>query len=334
MGCTVKLQRGVNHAVVSLMEKGGHGGMTIDKAQVGWGFAPGTFGELVHGEIDDVPFLITLSIPWGTRATFAPTPGQPLNVWPAYRKKAKRAAELLLTSWGIDPEGTVVLQSTLPVGKGMASSSADVVATLRAVAASFGRQLSPRELASLAAEVEPTDGIMFPGVVAFDPLRGRLLERLGQPPPMLIAGVLGRGRINTEDHHRRWRSYTPEQQHRIQEALAYARDGVRARDVDLIGRAGRISAEVEAERDPDPALDEFLSIAKEEDVGVIIAHSGTVRGVVLPASVPRAKLRHLEQRLWSLNAGAVHRLPVAAPPLKSLAGNGVCNVGPVGLLAD
>ncbi len=295
--------------------------MTIDDAKVGWGFAAGTFGELVHGEIDGVPFLITLPIPWGTRATYAAVPGQPLTVWPAHRKKVKKAAEVLLSSWGQPLEGTLVIQSALPVGKGMASSSADIVASLRAVAAAFDRELSPHLLAAVSAAVEPTDGIMFSTVVAFDPLGGRLLERLGPPPPALIMGVLGRGRINTENHHRQWKPYHQRHQQRIQDALSLAREGVRRRDAALIGQAGRISAEVEAEREPDASLDALLAISDQEKAGAIIAHSGTVRGVVLPFSPPRAHLRRIEQRLWALQAGPVYRIPVATSPAKTLSGS-------------
>ncbi|PSR23054.1 MAG: GHMP kinase [Sulfobacillus acidophilus] len=292
----------------------------IAQSTAGWGFSPGTFGELVQGEIGGIPFLITLPIAWGTRATFVSAPGYPLEVWPSHRRKARRAVEMLLTAWEKPIEGVLMIQSTLPVGKGMASSSADIVAACRAVAAHFGRYLPPARIAEISAAIEPTDGIMYDGVVAFDPIRGKLLERLGAPPAMVIVGVLGHGRINTEDHHRRRLDYEPEQERRIQEALDYARAGIKTRDAKLLGQAGRISAEVARERESDPSLDELLQIADDEACGVIIAHSGTVRGVLVSSTVSRVTLRRLEQRLWRLDTGPVYQIGVANPRVGTLSG--------------
>lgn len=231
---------------------------------------------------------------------------------------------MLLTAWDKPVEGVLVIQSTLPVGKGMASSSADIVAACRAVAAYFGRSLSPGRIAELSGKIEPTDGIMYGDVVAFDPIHGKLLERLGAPPAVVIVGVLGHGRINTEDHHRHRSEYARDQQQRIQAALVYAREGIEKRDVALLGQAGRMSAEVAREREPDPSLDELLRIAEEEDAGVIIAHSGTVRGVLVSSAVPRVKLRRLEQRLWRLDTGPVYQIAVQNPRSRALSGR-VCS---------
>jgi L-threonine kinase len=227
---------------------------------------------------------------------------------------------MLLTAWDKPVEGVLMIQSTLPVGKGMASSSADIVAACRAVAAYFGRRLPPGRIAELSAAIEPTDGIMYDGVVAFDPIQGKLLERLGAPPALVIVGVLGRGRINTEDHHRHRADYEPQQERRIQEALDYARAGIATHDANLLGQAGRISAEVAREREPDPSLDELLRIADDEACGVIIAHSGTVRGVLVSSAVSRVTLRRLEQRLWRLDAGPVYQIGVLNPRSRALSG--------------
>lgn len=289
---------------------------------VGWGFAPGTFGELLYGALDDVPFLVTLPIPWGTRATFSGG-GDQLTVWPAHRRKARMAAELLLDHWGQPPGGVLVVQSTLPIGKGMASSSADMVASLRAVAAYCNKRVTPAVMAELCARIEPTDGIMFPGVVALDPIRGHLLERLGPSPGVVIVGVLGHGRINTEDHHRRRLPYERHHQDRLRQALMLARQGLDERRVDLLGDAGRISAEVEWERGQDPSIESLMQIADSEKTGLLIAHSGTVRGLLVDGRTPRAVLRRLEQKLWALNAGPVYRIPVEDPRSDSLTGRDV-----------
>lgn len=287
---------------------------------IGWGFSAGTFGELVFGAIDHTSFLITLPIPWGTRAVFVHDPRSSLEIWPAYRHKARRAVELLLAEWGKPIGGQMVIQSSLPIGKGMASSSADIVAACRACAAFFGRQLTSRDIARISAAIEPTDGIMYPGLVAFDPMRGVLLERLGSAPPAMIIGVLGHGRINTEDHHRQQEPYANSHQDRLKEALRLAREGIRGKNARLLGQAGRISAELEWERSGDPSIQSLLAIAERENVGVVIAHSGTVRGFLVGLAQGRVTWRRLEHGLRTLEAGPVYRIPVTTLPVQSLSG--------------
>lgn len=293
----------------------------MGQIESGWGFASGTFGELVQGEIDNTPFLITLPIPWGTRAVFHGTPEGALELYPAHKRKARRAAELVLEEWGYPQSGVLVVQSALPVGKGMASSSADVVAVIRAVAAYWGKSLEPGDAARLAAQIEPSDGIMYPGVVALNPRTGQLLERMGPVPSALVVGVLGHGRINTEDHHRLRERYEARHQDRLKEALKWVRRGVKRRDVAALGQAGRISAEVQLERHPDEALARFLEIADQEGLGVMIGHSGTVKGALLPLPTPSAKIRRVEQRLWALDSGPVYRIQVGPVPTR-LSGKG------------
>lgn len=288
-------------------------------AQPSWGFSAGTFGELVYGEIDETPFLVTVPIPWGTRATFVHT-SEPLQVWPAHRRKARSAVQALLTLWGKSTTGALMVHSTLPIGKGMASSSADMMAALRAVAAFFGRRLTAHDFAQVCASIEPTDGIMFPGVAAFDPVRGQLLERLGPVPAAIIVGVLGHGRVNTENHHRQREPYSPVHQDQLRHAVSLLRRGLKRQHLDLVGEAGRISAEVEWQRHADPTISALMDLAKIESTGVIIAHSGTVRGLLVSASTTRARLRRLEQKLWSVDAGPVYQIPVLEPQEGSLSG--------------
>ncbi len=296
------------------------GGMRM--ARLAWGFATGTFGELVQGQIGPDPFLITLPIPWGARAAYCHVPGQPLQVWPEHRVKALGAAKTLLESWGKSLEGVLIIYSTLPIGKGMASSSADIVAVCRALAAFFGREIPAGDIARVASAIEPTDGIMFPGVVAFNPLRGVLLERLGMAPPATIVGVLGFGGVNTVDRHESRQEYSVIHQQRLRQALGYVRQGVERRDVRLLGLAGRISAEVDYERGADASVADLICLGESEGAGVIIAHSGTVRGLLLPGSTPAGTVRRLRQKLWALDAGPVYRIPVLTAPLYTLSGRG------------
>ncbi len=275
----------------------------------GWGFASGTFGELVQGELNGTPFLVTLPIRWGTRAIFIPRPGPGVEVYPPHRKKAQVAAQQVLRYFGKSQGGLLSVSSVIPIGKGMASSSADIVASMRAVSAAVGRPVSAGRMARIAARIEPSDGVMYDGVVAFNPRQGVILERWGPMPLGLIVGLVGQGRVNTEAHHRDRIPYTIEHQKKLSLALSRAREGVVRRDFTLIGEAGRLSAEVQWERgSPDELLGEILRHAADRRWGVVIAHSGTVRGFIFsPQAVRHGQARDAERYLRSLGSGSVFR---------------------------
>lgn len=296
----------------------------------GWGYAPGTFGEVLQGEWQDTPFLVTLPIRWGTQARFVPTEGKSVQVFPPYREKARKAAALMCREIG-KPGGYLAIASVLPMGKGLASSSADVVAAIRAVAGAYNIHLEPGYIAELAARIEPSDGIMYPGMVAFNPRQGKLLERLGPVPHGVVVGVLGPGRVNTVAHHQSWLSYTPDQQKRLMQAMEILRRAVPAGDIDGIGQAGRISAEIELEREPnDDLLAKVLHVARGEGYGVLVAHSGTARGFLFgPEAVASGVVRRAEALLTAMNRGPVHRFWTWAR-LVPIQGHRVCTVSPAG----
>lgn len=60
------------------------------------------------------------------------------------------------------------VQSTIPVAKGMASSTADIAATAIATAQYLGHQLDRSTLAQLCVSLEPTDSTVFRQLTLFD----------------------------------------------------------------------------------------------------------------------------------------------------------------------
>ncbi|MCL4493202.1 MAG: GHMP kinase [Firmicutes bacterium] len=275
----------------------------------GWGFSSGTFGELVQGVINDTPFLVTIPIRWGTRAKFIPGDNQEVVVYPTHRKKAQMAAMLACHTLK-KPGGTLSISSVIPIGKGMASSSADIVASIRAVAAAYGRTLPPSVIARLAAQVEPSDGVMYPQMVVFEPVKGILLEKWPRAPHAVIVGLVGHGRVNTALHHQSRAPYNRLHQTRLQEALKIAREAAYSHDVRGMGQAGLISAEVEWERNRhDRILGQVIEEAHEHHWGVVTAHSGTARGYLFsPQDFSSHEISQADRFLRTLHNGPVFRM--------------------------
>ena len=160
--------------------------------------APGTCGELAQGMLDGVLCMVTCPIDMRSTATVELSPGNGSISAPSDSPKASQAILATLEYLGesaVDAE--LSLDSKIPRGKGMASSTADVSSAIVATASALGREISAEEIASIALGIEPSDGVMFPKIVIFDHLRGPSARTLGSPPPMHVAILDFGGEVDT-----------------------------------------------------------------------------------------------------------------------------------------
>ena len=135
---------------------------------------PGSCGELVQGMLKGEPFLITCPINIFTTVTISDEFSGKFGLgW-----KAETMLKKTLTYLGYDNDFNfgIALESKLPLGKGMASSSADIAAVAKAVALSLGTDITAEDIAALATTVEPTDGVFYNGIVAMNPVTGYIFR--------------------------------------------------------------------------------------------------------------------------------------------------------------
>lgn len=270
---------------------------------IGVGHACGHHGELVQGvflDDDGRPCrgLVTLPTPEpGTHAEYRRLPEVPagrIHVQPADRVKAARAAalavDLCCARTDARPSGgRLRLRGSLPVGLGMGSSSSDIVATIRAVAAAYRCLLSPPELARLAVRAETaSDPLMHgPQPRLFAQREGRVLEDLGPAlPPLVVLGCTTGGGAPVDTLSLRHQYHAGDVagferlRFRLRAAIA---DGDAAR----LGRVCTDSSLLNQRLLPKPELDTLRAAADAAGaVGVQVAHSGNVAGVLFDASGP------------------------------------------------
>ena len=282
--------------------------------------APGTCGELVQGMTGDVDFLVTCPINQFSRATVTVSrsdqPGEHvrgIDQLPKTRQAVVDALARLSHCLGIPGiVADVTVANPMPVGKGMGSSSADITAAVCATGKAVGIDFSPDAVAKIALGVEPTDGVMFPGIAMFDHRRGRVVELLGAPPPMEVIVIDRGGQVDTLEFNRidrgeHWRSVVDA----TTEALELVREGIRRCDPELVGRGATISAQVGRPDGAGPWVEKASDFAAEIGaVGVNVAHSGTVVGVLLDARKRQSKPAFREAQREFAAAESVHHFRI------------------------
>jgi len=258
---------------------------------------PGTCGELAQGLLNGEHFHITCPIDLYAMATVDLARGSGRVVGPGDHPKACKSIELTLDFLHRkDLDARLALTNPLLPGKGMASSTADVAAAAYATGLAVGVDLSPTQIASIAVRVEPSDGLMFPGIALFDHREGKLLKLLGPTPAMRVLVLDFGGTVNTLafnaiDRRAELQRLEPW----WKEAVALITSGVSSEDAGLVGAGATLSTLAHQQILPKPQLEPVLTFAREVGaVGVNVAHSGTVLGVLFrdePDRVERAASR-------------------------------------------
>ncbi|MEU4321365.1 hypothetical protein AB0F85_27105 [Nocardia fluminea] len=263
--------------------------MTIDLAVpgIGVGRAYGSCGELLQGVTEqNRHFLVTLPIRRGTVAVFEPG-GDRVDVVPEGKSKAARLASAMVARSSVLRGGRLTLHSELPEGKGLASSTADLVATARAVADAEGRSVPVAELEADLRAIEPSDGVMYPGTVAYFHREVRLLARLGTLPALTIVTGDEGGSVDTVEFNRGEPGFSAADKREFDRLLSELGPAIAHGDVTAIGAVATRSAVLSAASRDRPHLDATIQAARAIGAaGVVVAHSGTTTGILLADNDP------------------------------------------------
>lgn len=256
------------------------------QTRIGVGSAFGSCGELLQGVTaeDDRHFLVTLPIRGGSVALFEPG-GTGVRVEPPHKTKALRLATGMIERSAVLRGGRLTVLSDLPEGKGLASSTADLVATARAIADAEHRTASTAEIEAGLRAIEPSDGVMYPGSVAYCHREVRLLARLGQLPALTVVVGDEGGAVDTVEFNRRPRPFSAAAKREYSALLARLGTAIARRDTAGIGTVATRSAVLSATLRDRPHLDATIAAARAAGaLGVVVAHSGTTTGLLLDDS--------------------------------------------------
>jgi uncharacterized protein involved in propanediol utilization len=300
--------------------------------EVGVGHACAHHGELMQGMFTDRAGqlrrgLVTLAQPDRvSQAVFEPSERHWGIVGTPELIKVRRAALLTLQEFSTHPSrakgGQIAITSAVPRGIGMGSSTADVTATIRAVADYHRVTLSREEEARLAVLAEcASDSIMIDDrVVLFAHREGEVLETLGHRlPPMIVIGCAADPGVEVDTLAFTPADYDEQEIGAFQAMRGALRRAIATEDVTLLGRVATASARINQRYLPKPWLDRLIGLCRSHGgCGVQVAHSGTVAGLIFDARAPGAAqaahacLSQIED--WGLPVTATMGLPPAPAP--------------------
>lgn len=243
---------------------------------------PASCGELIEGWILGSEKLVSCPVEW--YSTVEVTSGSPLT---DERPLSRAMVERLLLHWQypahMSQDIRIDVQSTIPVAKGMASSTADIAATAIATAQYLGHQLDESTLAQLCVSLEPTDSTVFRQLTLFDHNDASTQIACESQPQLDLLVLESPETLLTADYHR-----TPRQSGLLAGAPALKRAWEKLQEACIsqnpyrMGEAATLSAIASQLLLPKPDFDSLLALVEECDLyGVNVAHSGSVVGLML-----------------------------------------------------
>ena len=249
-----------------------------------YGICPASCGEFVQGILDNEEYLSSYAIDMFSIASLEEKK-EDINLG---SKKSRKAIEKLFEKFNIPIEESknisLDLKSNIPIGKGMASSTADIGATIKATLSILNKKLNDEEISLIASEIEPTDSIILYKNSIFNPVNGRVKKYLSsfdngrviilEPKEILETKII---RSNPN-----YLNIKLENKSIIKKSFNLLEKGLKNNDLKLIGEACTLSSLANENIHKKPYLNEIIEISESMNAyGVNIAHSGTVIGILI-----------------------------------------------------
>lgn len=272
------------------------------------GTCNGSFGEILQGVLPaGRKFLVNLPIKNASTATVTLSPptydaAKEAAFSAAYARwpKAHKAVRHLLTDLEEYSDFQLAIESDIPVGKGLSSSTADMVAALRATEKEWGRWIGRiADIDGILRRIEPNDGIQYPGTAVYFHEEGALMTQYDYVPAWVLLGFDEGGMVDTVALNALPRVWSEESKKRWEQLLEEAQGYLMAEDGDRLASIATTSADIWQLYHPKghyEAVSEFA--LKTDAIGIVNTHSGTLLGVIYPAGTPTEGNLHLAQTLF------------------------------------
>lgn len=262
----------------------------------GIGICPGKCGELIQGYMDGEECVSSYCVDLFSKVTISEKViDKPIKKY--NKKKSIEAISLVLDYFGIDRNEIenmdINIKSNIPIGKGMASSTADIGASIMAILSYLEKDMPVEDIAMLAAKVEPTDSLFYRDICIFNPIKGRAKVHASKLSSYEVLVLEPRNKINTvkiraqKDYYK----IVNENKQITENAFKTLIEGLNNDNRELLKNACESSALANERVKKTPYIREIMKIADEYGAKLVnIAHTGTIVGVVLDDNTEKEKL--------------------------------------------
>lgn len=243
---------------------------------------PASCGEIIQGWILGSEKLVSCPVDWYSEVEI--TTGAPL---PDERPLVRAMVKQVLMHWhlpgALSNEIRIDCRSTIPVAKGMASSTADIAATAVATSRHLGFTLDDVSLSQLCVALEPTDSTVFRSLTLFDHNTAQTRISCEHLPSLDILLLESPLTLRTEDYHRLpRRAALMSSADALDSAWRKVQHACMTKDPVLLGEAASQSAIASQTLLPKPGFNALMAIVEQCDLyGLNVAHSGSVVGLLL-----------------------------------------------------
>lgn len=251
--------------------------------------APGTCGEWIqtYDHASQKECLVSLPINRYNEMTFSFEKPKTQRVKRGGLLPKSEQALLRIGDFiGLSPKEMDMIQiqsqcRSLAIGKGMASSTADLMSIFMGVSALFDKELRSDELLALCCEIEPTDGTMFSGWSLIDHLEGRVMEHFPKILPCEIL-LLSPGADFDTLSLRKAPEYQQLLKNKSPLPLQWFREGMAESSLEKLGNAATQSLLENESILKKKHFHELLELCEKFHChGLAGGHSGTVTGLIL-----------------------------------------------------
>ena len=271
------------------------------KALIGYGKSYASFGEICQGRLSNQEdFLITLPVNlWSTcELICTEIEGETEIDCPLIKSKlvAEKMVEIMDLTNGYYIK--IIFTRNIPIGKGLSSSTADMLSVARAFQEVFGVIVTEPFISNLFTEIESHDALHYYMSVVYNHRKGRILEKLNHIPLYKIIAIDEGSVIDTIEYNKKLK-FTPKHLNQYDQIYRDIIDAFERKDDVRIAELTTLSAKFHAKRTNNDFIKVIHDYSKklENCMGIITAHSGSFVGLLFPYDFSDDELKNQSQKI-------------------------------------
>lgn len=238
---------------------------------------PGSFGEVLQGRINKKDLLLSCPVDIYTKVRVF----ECINSEKKFdNKKSATFLRNVLRLWDYEAHYKnldIEINSQIPYGKGLASSTADLCAVYYCLLKLFNKEFNEQELIEECIKIEPTDSIIFKKMTLFDYKSGLYKKPMGDYLNYNILAFEGNKVVDTVEFNNK--NLIPLSD--VDDLLPILSEAIKEKNLEKLAYVSTESIVRNQKRLYYEFLQEVVNIKnKTAGLGIIGAHSGSVLGII------------------------------------------------------